>query len=218
MMCLLLYINLDESIDRRSRMEKQLANAPDWITVKRISALRGLPSDPNPFQKSRGQIGCLKSHILCYSEAIQQKAKFVVILEDDVQLANNFFDVLKETLISAENIEWNLIYLSGIIFHDVGLSVKSPQTLYSTNHINGTHSLLVSEKAYRKIISLYQTHQYNADDALHLLDKKWLTFPFITRCIHTESTISNDDISQRIKAIDRMCDLSHYPKADSEQM
>lgn len=78
----ILYINLDERIDRKEYMEDILKNH----NYTRISAIK----DDN------GWIGCAKSHIKCIDYAKKNNLKSVIILEDDFMfLDNQNFDTMK---------------------------------------------------------------------------------------------------------------------------
>lgn len=78
----ILYINLDERVDRRDHMENILKG----YDHERISAIK----------HKDGNIGCCLSHILCIKNAIANNYDSVIILEDDFMFnKNNNFNNIK---------------------------------------------------------------------------------------------------------------------------
>lgn len=73
----IIYINLDEAMDRRTHIERELADVP-IEKVLRFSAIK----------EDWGAIGCTKSHIACIRLAIENGWKNICILEDDATFQN----------------------------------------------------------------------------------------------------------------------------------
>jgi len=69
----IIYINLDERLDRRMEMQEVLSVIPDKSKIVRLSAIKYSP----------GNIGCTMSHIKALKLAIQNNWRNVLILEDD---------------------------------------------------------------------------------------------------------------------------------------
>jgi glycosyl transferase family 25 len=70
------YINLDERVDRKNHVEKQLDLVN--ITYERFKAIK----------TTNGAIGCSMSHLAILQLAKQQKLPYVIIVEDDITFLN----------------------------------------------------------------------------------------------------------------------------------
>jgi hypothetical protein len=80
-----IYINLDERIDRKEHMEKNVLNNFLPEKVLRYSAIKHI----KPY------IGCTKSHIACLNIAIENNYENVMILEDDAMWNDYSVDGIK---------------------------------------------------------------------------------------------------------------------------
>ena len=106
----LYYINLDKSTNRRDFMENQFNKLK--IPITRISATYGKSLDPI-FLKSEknkhnilahfpypndGEIGICLTHFKLWEFLSNQPEDFSIVLEDDAEIQNNFFDDLEQLL------------------------------------------------------------------------------------------------------------------------
>lgn len=61
------------------------------------------------------ELGCYLSHYGCVEKFLQTDADYLVVLEDDLRIDNNFSSTLQEILHylhSQKNIEWSLINIA----------------------------------------------------------------------------------------------------------
>lgn len=133
-------INLDRSPDRLAVMKERLdALGLPW---QRISAVEGklldLPNLPelsipqflahHGKQPKPAEVGCYMSHLKVFQAFLDtppQAAQFALILEDDVEFAPDFMQVIEGLIRHAA--DWDLVRLSG--FHSggpVGIRELSP--------------------------------------------------------------------------------------------
>jgi glycosyl transferase family 25 len=86
-----IYINLAHRTDRRQQIEKELSVFPPEKVI-RFDAI---------YEKTRGHLGCSKSHIAVLEMAIREGWKNYLVIEDDMiwdniesgsQILNNLFD------------------------------------------------------------------------------------------------------------------------------
>lgn len=110
MSCNFYLINLDRSADRLASAQSQLETA--GIGVQRISGVDGKILTPEQYaqcdqDKARrymgrpvvdGEIGCYLSHLRALETFLRSDAKYAIIFEDDMRLAEDFNPVI-ETLI-----------------------------------------------------------------------------------------------------------------------
>lgn len=80
----IIYINLDESNDRKQLIEQELTNLNNNLNVYRLSAIK----------RSNGAIGCFLSHIAALSHALKFNTNFL-ILEDDFQFKYEYQTIVK---------------------------------------------------------------------------------------------------------------------------
>lgn len=91
-----IYINLDRSIERRSRMEQQAAEL--GIHLHRITAVDGKTITDQPdFNVSSGALGCFYSHRAAWSAIACSDGEYTLVLEDDVHLSPDLPDFLSDT-------------------------------------------------------------------------------------------------------------------------
>lgn len=102
------YINLDNRIDRRKNIEKQLSTLD--LKAKRISASVGseLTKEQMSFVNfedfyclmkrpiSPGEIGCALSHRRVWQQIVEQDINYALILEDDVTIDKRLIELLKK--------------------------------------------------------------------------------------------------------------------------
>lgn len=128
-------INLDSSTERLQQADEQLKKFA--IPYQRISAVDGRQLDLTKFsqydstqawqQMGRdllgAEIGCYLSHIKCIEQFLQSDADYAIVLEDDLNIKNNFLPIISESLhwLEQQNIEW---YLMNIGSHKRKFSKK----------------------------------------------------------------------------------------------
>lgn len=118
-------INLDADVERRAHMHRELSRA--GLPFEIFPAVRGddlptgletyFPSARGHPILSRGEIGCYASHLaVCRRIASGEWATPVLVLEDDVVLAEDFGEVLKGVLAALPE-AWDLVRLSSETKH-----------------------------------------------------------------------------------------------------
>lgn len=119
-------INLDSSVERREKADQQLK--AHKIDYQRISAVDGrqLNIFEHPLYDSQqswklmgrdllgAEIGCYLSHIKCLERFLETDADYLIVLEDDLSLDDDFLNTVKQTLTYLEqhNPSWHLINIA----------------------------------------------------------------------------------------------------------
>ncbi|MGP5645267.1 glycosyltransferase family 25 protein [Psychrobacter celer] len=120
-------INLDGSNERLERSKQQLNNI-DW-PFERIAAYDGRGKSLSSFEdyddsqtrKNLGrsllssEIGCYLSHYKCAQQFLETDADILVVLEDDMKMADSFKHVIDQTLAYLDtnpDLDWNLINIA----------------------------------------------------------------------------------------------------------
>jgi GR25 family glycosyltransferase involved in LPS biosynthesis len=117
-------INLDKRKDRWKQCEKEFQKHS--LEVERFPAVDGTKLTPRSDWMSKGRLGCAMSHLGVLNKMVQKNYKKVLILEDDVQLIDDFTNKIKEKLpfIPAD---FDVLYFGGNnphILEDVNPHIK----------------------------------------------------------------------------------------------
>lgn len=117
-------INLDRSEQRRTQMERRLADI--GLAFTRLPAMDGkarwaelLPSvDVDAFQRNvgrdlmQGEIGCYHSHLQAWRSLIDSDCHTLLVLEDDVVFGDDFLQALQQAL--AHRDYWDMLNFNKI--------------------------------------------------------------------------------------------------------
>lgn len=98
-------INLDSRKDRWKASQKQFNKI--GLEVERISAINGFNEPPASIRP--GEVGCLKSHLKVFKIAKERGLKSFLILEDDIEFADDFHE--KFNLIETQLKPYEMLYL-----------------------------------------------------------------------------------------------------------
>jgi GR25 family glycosyltransferase involved in LPS biosynthesis len=118
---------------------------------------------------NRFQIGCTLSHVSALKFAKMLKANRALIVEDDVEFAENIQDVLKNIEVETQELDWEHIYLGGAIRNNLGKKniQKVTEHLYTTSFTDGLHAYLVKETGFDKIADAMLSFKTTNDDAVN---------------------------------------------------
>lgn len=161
-----LLINLDRSPDRLHNMTARLGRIGlDW---ERVPAVDGkaldLTSDARvsevDYRKLHGktinpsEVGCYLSHIKAYHAFLEDTdAQYALVLEDDVDFADDFLSVLHDLVRHAD--DWDMVKLSG--FHS-GTPVRPKHRVSNQRHLCVMLSRHTGSAAYllnRRMAQIY---------------------------------------------------------------
>lgn len=160
-------VNLDRRTDRWESTKKTLDSA--GITqYERFSAIDGqtLQMTPeikmlfrnNDFNYRQGFIGCAMSHIKLWKQLVESKDDYYIVLEDDIELVDNFKEKLNVTLHHIlQNPFSELCFLGHFLWS--GKPAKSndyPELskLSNDDYMGGTYGYIISKSAAWKYLQL----------------------------------------------------------------
>ena len=149
-------INLDRREDRRVSMESMLANRFSLV-ARRVSAIDGrqritwdvAKMGPITQYWNKGAMGCALSHREAILDAMRQGYERVLILEDDVDISEEFFPTLEKAW-TALPADWHLLYLSANIPEPV--SERLNDSLYRIRKGLGTYAILWHRRAFEQCL------------------------------------------------------------------
>jgi len=171
----ILIINLNNSKERKNKISTRL-NELGIHNYQFLSAFDGqlienLTLNPNIFINSnidrkfqKGEIGIILSHISAIKYAKMLKYESVLILEDDVEICEDFIDRLKK-MKSELPFNWEHIYLGGIKLN-LNPFNKISDHLYKSVFMMGLHSYIIRNIAYYKVENELMKFKVPADDAI----------------------------------------------------
>ena len=110
------YINLEKRIDRKEHIENEFKKLD--VFAERINGI---------YDEKKGILGCVKSHILCLSLAIERNYDNIMIIEDDMKFIFDRNEVDKKINYFVDKIKsWDVLLLAGVTNHikfiDIGIS------------------------------------------------------------------------------------------------
>jgi len=129
----IIYINLEEAVERRKNMEEMLAIVPQDKIIRF-----------NAIKHENGAIGCSKSHIECLRLAIKNNWNNVLIIEDD--LIWNNYEISLKVFENLSKKDYDVILLGGTLAQ----FDKNTYKLYSAQT---TTAYFVSKHYYEKLLS-----------------------------------------------------------------
>ena len=137
-------LNLERRPDRKLQAEAEFKKHN--INVEFVTGIDGkLLPDPEAISKdqlpvSPGDIGCTLSHLKIVQLAKERGLKQILILEDDVEFAENFNTVFPDYFSQVPE-DWDFLYFGG-------------------NHSSGGLQLLSNDSNVARIFYTYTTHAY----------------------------------------------------------
>lgn len=177
----ILYINLDRRPDREINMQSELKKINFDGSIERIKAVEGRELTRENISKklftdeaiddifdknkgmyyilTKGAAGCAMSHYNIYQKIINEctDSDKILILEDDIKIADNFIPKLKD-------------YLKEIPDNDILFLGYHLQTTHSTEVYNpvekiwGLFGYIINKKAAKEILSVYPLkHQIDTE-------------------------------------------------------
>lgn len=179
-----LVINLDKSTERLAAMKKRLKRAKiSWIRVQAIDGVKlNLNTHPGIDKKgyrllhgknlNPAEAGCYLSHLKAMREFIEGTCDFALILEDDADFPEKFYELL-DRLISLKS-SWDVVKLSS--FHSgTPLQIAELIPPYAlavplSRHMNA-NSVLFNRKAVETLVQKLLPMQLPYD---HALERSWL--------------------------------------------
>lgn len=209
-------ISLKRSEARRSRIKKELerCNIDSYyiydafdgsnMTNHTIEPKVLPPSFGHGRDMKKGELGCTLSHIGALTMAKTLNWDYVIILEDDSVLCEDFESRLKEVWRLAPR-DWEHIFLGG---HTYGINSLITPALIPSPKVSGTYAYMVHSQAYDKIITKLSELTTTTDDLYEQLIrnnqlKSYVFFPLFSyplleySYIHEEESGSKEHESKK---------------------
>jgi GR25 family glycosyltransferase involved in LPS biosynthesis len=193
----IIVISLERAKDRREKIKSQLASLNiEAVIMDAVDNQNLTNSEKNRKitleggyrfgeQFKPGEIACTMSHIKALQIAQKENWPFLIVLEDDVILAEDFERRIK-ILFQIVPPDWEHVYLSGI--PRFGFMPQPPIGFLNVRpsiFTECTHSMIIKDSAYKKIINYLQKFLTTTDDSYNKIIslgelKSYTYYPFVT--------------------------------------
>lgn len=213
----IIVISLERAKERRERIQAQLSalnidamimDAVDGQNLSNIEKNKRITLEGGyrngEFFKP-GEIACTMSHIKALQIAQKENWPYLIVLEDDVVLAEDFEKRIK-ILFQIIPPDWEHIYLSGIprfgFMPQPNLSFVNIATSIFTEC---THSMVIRNNSYKKVINYLQRFETTTDDSYGKLItngelKSYTYYPFVTYAYDEYTYIWDQKIQREHKS------------------
>jgi GR25 family glycosyltransferase involved in LPS biosynthesis len=203
----IIVINLDRAKERKTKLIENFNRVGININdVLFLSAFDG-ESLNNTFERTihggsmgrtfaKGEICCTLSHITAIKMAKTLGYKNILILEDDIELCDNFLDRIDDIEKQLPE-NWDQIYVGAIVS---GLGDKVSENIYKikTDNMMGTHSYLLNSSVYDLVSNKLLGFNTSTDGEFNILHTNnmlntFIYVPFLTYQYDGYSYITNGD-------------------------
>ena len=191
-------INMESSVNRRNHIKKILRG----FNYEFINAIDGKNLDINYLDNikkntsrelSKGEVGCFLSHKKVYKNFLDSGEDYCLILEDDIQLCNNFVNEVNKCLSQINHFDIFYCFNAPLyqFYNIIGDDVKnyfpekwdkslpllldqnySEDCVLASGHRMNTHAMMISKKAARQLLYNMQTIKAPIDVQIHFKDVK----------------------------------------------
>jgi GR25 family glycosyltransferase involved in LPS biosynthesis len=184
----IIVINLDKAKERKDRIVESFSR----VGIKEgdvliLSAFDGEILN-NDFERrifgnamdrtfAKGEICCTLSHITAIKMAKALNYKSVLILEDDIELCDNFLERIN-SLESQLPENWDQIYL-GAIVSNLGDKVSENIHRINSDSVMGTHSYILNSSAYDLVSCKLTEFNTSTDGEFNILHANSLLNAYI---------------------------------------
>ena len=163
-------LNLDRRPDRWEKFKRN-AKPIDFLNYERYSAVDGyiLKTTPqlqrifdgNDYNMKVGAVGCAMSHFKMYIELIHSDYDAFLILEDDIEFADNFDLKLLHLCNQLKNVDWDLVFLghhpknlNDTSYKQNKLPIIEKWDVYTSfqNSLGGTIGYIITKKGAERVL------------------------------------------------------------------
>lgn len=182
------YINLAHRTDRNNNIIQQLKQLNLLHIVERIDAVNGKNLDINTiccrlithkgkydvfYGKSngllltKGAIGCALSHYKIYQKIVSENIPAALILEDDININNNFYNILQSYNQYIPK-DYDILYVG---YHDGCIKYFTPtnnQFYTKSSLVWGTFGYIVTRCGAEKLLKIFPiNHQIDSEISIN---------------------------------------------------
>lgn len=170
-------INLDKSTDRMDRIKKNFEKYK--IKFNRFSAIYGKNVSKEYINKNvsltckkllcnYGIIGCAASHKTLWKQLVDSDDDFYIIFEDDIELNEKSFEIIKKIILHLNNKEYDIDYLN---LNCVNYGCSIQKTIFTIDEYKfgkpymplQTGAYIITKKGAEKLLNYISNTSYHVD-------------------------------------------------------
>jgi GR25 family glycosyltransferase involved in LPS biosynthesis len=176
----------EDRVENINKQQQKINKYTDKINIQFVDAVVGKTLDLNELKQTgklapncdnnfsfgmKNEIGCYLSHMKIYDIINQKNINknntdgYSVIFEDDVELKEDFIELLDKSIIQLNNIEFDYLFLGMLN----GIGEKLVDNIYhlgKEGEMYQTHAYLVKNSSIQKIIDNLMPIEYLIDVAI----------------------------------------------------
>jgi GR25 family glycosyltransferase involved in LPS biosynthesis len=179
-------INLDRRPERWERMQTRFATAGVGA-VERFRAVDGNAGVPKSWPYSSGAYGCLQSHLAVVREARAQGRKSILIMEDDVIVADGFQEQFQERVRTLPA-DWDMLYFGCLHFEP---PVPAAPGLGRLRLSFSTFMYAIRRTVYDAFIFLNERQRHPVDRNNLFLQKRFRCYCFMPHLAWVDDSYSD---------------------------
>jgi glycosyl transferase family 25 len=214
-------INLDKSKDRMEKIKKNFEKY--GIKYNRFSAVYGKNLSDEYMEKNvnflckkllcnYAMIGCASSHKYLWKQLINSNEDFYIIFEDDIEINDKSFEIIKKIIPFFDNKELDIDYVN-LNCVNTGCSIYKTEFKIDNYEFGkpyfplGTNSYIITKKGAQKLLKKILLTTYHVDFEI-LFVKFFTNFNYytsnlqITNLTHDKSTIASKNDCSTLKLLD----------------
>ena len=149
-------INLERRKDRLDNIEKEMKkHSLEYEIFKAADGLfMEVPKDSKKINEINAQyiLGCMVSHWGVVEDAWKNRYPFIIVLEDDIILCEDFIERIK--IIEGYKLDFDILYIGGH-FDDLNISLENTEHKYikRVNSVSGTYGYIINSSIYEDILN-----------------------------------------------------------------
>lgn len=145
-------INLRRRQDRRRETEAELAAQGDRVDGAHCAFFAAIEPDDAAGFPNAAVRGCYLSHLGVLEEALRDRARDVLVLEDDIAFVRDIRRLGAEAMHQLEGMEWDIAYLG----HSRGNAPGKPVWLPVNGPMRHAHCYAVRTPVLRRLVAFLQ--------------------------------------------------------------
>lgn len=224
-----IYITLSGAKERQSNIESQFSSSELSQCLTKFFAVNGRNLDPRLIDRNviseigiseafsdapkkfgvtltAGAVGCALSHYLIYQDCYKATKPFLV-LEDDIQIAENFDSKLEQVLKEISTIEYDIVYLGLHNIPSLNKNNTISEQLYKPAGMTcGTFGMIISNRGALKLLDTIFPINVQIDSSISH-NKKKLKIYATNEDLVKHTHIFGSDIQSKVGRINKIKEM-----------
>lgn len=207
-------VNLDRRTDRWDAMRKKLSDA-GIKNFERFSAVDGQRLQMNDelkylfrnndFNYRQGVVGCALSHLRIWEELLASKEDYVIVTEDDIELASDFASKLNVVLHNILQKPYTEMAFLGHFLWNGRQPVLNDypnfEKINIPDYMGGFYGYIISKGGAWKLLQIAKFYgiQNGIDRFAHIHFDKMSVFTCVPNIIHSDFAVPGNDVNSDIQ-------------------